>query len=179
MKRLRFSDSVRSGLTLLELLLAITIVTVLFVYLYGQFSLAQQSTEFITGKRILADNRQTAVELLYKDLYESEQFTITPGNRYDILQFSGESNSLHGLPKPYVAWMVVAGEEGNILVRVESPLPISTSTSAAGVYVDRVLEDIDYFRLLKSSNEPYVELFLSVKKHKDAHTKWFIPGKEN
>lgn len=165
MKQLRFSATSKYAFTLVELLLSIVILVVIFTYLYSSFNLAKKTTAKVTETNLLSEKRQLLISLLYKDIIQSTNNTPTASDNYDKLDLE-TTNSLYNIPHPFVKYRVLADEENNVLVRLESHQKI-TETSNGEFYMDKVLESITYFRIV--NNRMTTEIFISAEHIKDIH----------
>lgn len=157
--------------TIVEVLISITILVLIFVFLYGQFNLAFTSTSLTTQKQEKSYKRLQVIELLYKDLFQSTNITYVPKTKYDLLTLQS-TNSLHGFSSVFVKWVVVKGDDVNSLVRIESNQNFSLESTIQDYYMDVVLEDIQYFKVININK--IVEVFINAKTMKDIHFKFQV-----
>ncbi|MRJ01818.1 MAG: prepilin-type N-terminal cleavage/methylation domain-containing protein [Epsilonproteobacteria bacterium] len=113
----------RRGFTLIELMVSIALTTIVVLFLYRALSNQERANGVLARKGLQLEERRKVYELLFRDLMEASSVKVVPlGNRnFTILQLK-TTNSLHQVPKPYVAYFV--HERNATLVRLESARPI-------------------------------------------------------
>lgn len=167
-----FSESNKKAFTLIEILISVSILTLIFIFVYGQFNLAQKSTKKTTIIENTANKRAKIIELLYNDFLTSKDINPTSGNKFDkfIHSFSSK-NSLYNIETPYIKYIVITQNEGNKLVRLEGiSKDIDISNANSEFYIDIVAEDITYFKVIK--NNDYIEFFVKAQEMKDIYFKF-------
>lgn len=166
-----FFVSNKKAFTLIEVLISISILVLIFVFLYGQFNLAQISTKKTTIIEKSTTKRAKVIELLYNDFLSSQNINPTSGKSYDkFVEAFDTQNSLYGIEKPYIKYAVVTSQEGNKLVRIEDKRKdIGLQNANSDFYIDVIVENIKYFKVIKS--DKYIEFFLQAQEMKDIYFK--------
>lgn len=167
-----FFVSNKKAFTLIEVLISVTILVLIFIFLYGQFNLAQKSTQKTTTVEVATTKRAKIIELLYNDFLSSENITATSGKKYDkfIQPFTTE-HSLYGIKNPYVKYVVITSQEGNSLLRLESNnKDVDIRNANSNFYIDTVVKKIDYFKVIVTTQ--YIEFFLKADGMKDIYFKF-------
>ena len=160
----------RRGFTLIEMMIAITIFSIVIIFLYQSYDSLQRSNAKYEQERKKMERLFRLKRLLFLD------FTLMISKKPDILNqdqesdvlFLQTSNSIHGRINPYVAYFVKDGE----LFRIESLRPFREYPLAADVVGDvDVLAKAKRFRiyyaLKKSTKESVQGLFLVDLKTKE------------
>lgn len=166
MKHSHFSDFSKSGFTLTELLLSIVILVIIFTYLYSSFNLAKKTTAKVSETNIFSEQREHLINLLYRDIIQAYKVEPTTSNNYDKLDLE-TVNSLYDIHHPYVKYRVLAQEEYNVLVRLESHNTIEEKSNGE-FYMDRALDKITYFKIVNDGANK-IEIFISSEQIKDIH----------
>ena len=167
-----FSVLNKKSFTLIEVLISISILFLVFVFIYSQFNLAQLSTKKTTLIEKQTTNRAKLIQLLYNDFITSKNINPRSGKSYDtfIESFSSE-NSLYGIDKPFIKYAVTTSPKGNILVRLESASQhIDLENQSGNFYIDVVLDNVKFFKVLK--NGEYIEFYVQSKGMKDIYFKF-------
>jgi prepilin-type N-terminal cleavage/methylation domain-containing protein len=161
----------QSGFTIVELLISIVLLVLIFIFLYGQFNLAQLSTKKTTEVEKTTTKRAKVVELIYNDFLNSPNIEPTSGHNYDkFVDAFITTNSLYGITNPYVKYAVIRGSDSNILVRLESTEEdIDIQNAQSEFYLDTILENVTKFKVIKSNE--YLEVFIQAKGMKDIYLK--------
>lgn len=162
----------KKSFTLIEMLISVSILVLIFTFIYGQFNLAQLSTKKTTQIEKSSTKREKIILLLYNDFLTSSDIVSTSGKNFDrfIVPFSS-SNSLYGISNPYIKYIVVESNEGKSLLRLESH---TKSIDITGInskyYMEEIVKDIKYFKII--INKEYIEFYISAKDMKDIYFKF-------
>jgi prepilin-type N-terminal cleavage/methylation domain-containing protein len=170
-KQKLFSSSNKKAFTLIEVLISVSILVLIFTFLYSQFNLAQKSTKKTTQIEKSTTKRAKIIELLYADFISSRNLLPTTGRKYDKFSnaFSTE-NSLYSIQNPFVKYVVVSDNEGNQLVRIEGKRgDIGMQNVNKDFYIDSIVKEIKYFKIIVSPE--YIEFFVQAKDMKDIYFK--------
>ena len=155
----------RRAFTLIELLISITILSIIILFLYKSYSSLNLSNKIYKDEVKKIKELQDIKKIIFLDLslkLQGKYEILNQNTKEDILFFQ-TSNSIHKRYNPYVAYIA----KNSKLYRLESfkrfeEYPINSSISFD---VDE-LGDIDSFRVYKSKNENQ-ELFLLHVEFKD------------
>jgi len=151
----------RRAFTLLEMMIAISILAIIMLFLYESLSKLQQGNRFYEQKLQNVEFEQTFVKTLYLDLALAQKKSlevISKDKQYDILLMQTQ-HSIHKRIMPYVGYLI--SEEG--LFRVESsqklnyPLQLGTE-----MLVDK-LGKIEKFRIYRTSTHTLVNIKIDSK----------------
>ena len=167
-----FYELNKKAFTLIEVLISVSILVMIFVFLYSQFNLAQKSTKKTTQIEKHSLKRALVIELLYNDFISSKNLEPTSGKKYDkfINSFSSE-NSLYGIKTPFIKYAVISSNEGNDLVRLESHQSnIDISSANKDFYMDIIIKNIKNFKVLKQNE--HIVFFLKSQEMKDIYFKF-------
>jgi len=167
-----FSVSSKKAFTLIEVLISVTILVLIFTFLYSQFNLAQKSTKKTTTIEKYSTKRAKIIELIYNDFATSRDIVSTSGKNYDkfINPFTTQ-NSLYEIVNPFVKYVVIVSSEGNNLMRLESTdKNMDVSNAISEYYIDKVLENVTYFKVL--TQRDYIEFFVKADGMKDIYFKF-------
>lgn len=162
----------KKAFTLIEVLISVSILVLIFVFLYSQFNLAQISTKKTTLIEKSATKRAKVIELLYTDLMSSKNIVSTSGKNYDkFIEAFETSNSLYMISNPFIKYAVISTKTGNSLIRIEGKRKdINIQNANSDFYADLILNDIEYFKVNVSSS--YIEFFVQAKEMKDIYFKF-------
>ena len=162
----------KKSFTLVEMLISISILVLIFTFLYGQFNLAQLSTEKTTQIELSSTKRAKVITLLYNDIFSSNDIIATTSKNFDkfIEPFSSK-NSLYGISNPYIKYAVIQTNNGKSLLRFESHLKNFSITGVDNkFYMEEILKDVKYFKI-DTNNKEYIEFYISAKNTKDIYFK--------
>jgi prepilin-type N-terminal cleavage/methylation domain-containing protein len=135
----------RHGFTLLEMLIATVLLSLVLLGLYGAMNMQQRSTRHLRDYLTAAMKADRGVMVLYRDLFQSDGNLTIQNGEFDRLCIGQTSHSLHGLSQATVCWIVA--KEGNVLLRLEGNdyrLPLRSSD---GIEVDEVMKPMELFDL--------------------------------
>ena len=108
----------RRAFTLLELMIAISLLSIIMLYLYQTLSTLQTGNSFYGERLDRAEKQQKILRTLYLDLALSDNQIVTIVNEekdHDIVLMRS-LNSVHGRIKPYIGYIF----NDNGLFRIES-----------------------------------------------------------
>jgi len=161
----------KKAFTLIEVLISISILVLIFTFLYSQLNLAQKSTKKTTVIEKSTSKRAKIIELIYADFISSMDIQATRGKKYD--RFVGAfdtQNSLYEIENPYIKYVVIEEQNNNKLIRIEGKRnDIGLINANSDFYIDVVLEGIKYFKVLVTNEE--IEFFIKAKDMKDIYFK--------
>ncbi len=144
----------RRSFTLLEILIAVAILSMLFLamsYILGQAKsvqkLLERSSRYGVKKNIL-------VKVLYNDLLQAQSIRIekSPEKNYCRV-FIRTANSLYDIIEPYVVWYVSKNQKS--LMRAESYNPIALPNDEL-FYLDRFAKNVQVFRIYQKGEKLFV-----------------------
>lgn len=138
----------KSAFTLMEMMISITILSVIMVFLYGSLNTLQTSNTFYGKKLESMVSRQELIKTLYLDfsLLQPESYSIIDESKefHSVLMQTNHSN--HRRFMPYVAYI----EKEHMLYRLESLSPITLPIATdSDIQVD-LLAKVNAFRVYKT-----------------------------
>ena len=113
----------RSAFTLIEMMIAISLLAIISVFLYKSLSQLNHSNKFYGEKLQRIVDSQKMLNLLYLDLSLVKHNAMKVDNQdreFDHLYFQG-SNSIHNRIEPYIAYVI----QEKHLYRLESSLKLT------------------------------------------------------
>ncbi len=150
--------SVRSAFTLIELMVSISILSIMMIFLYQSYSAINSSNKNLKHEIRGITGAQKLKKVIYLDfslaLHKSVKI-LNQDAKEDVVFFQS-SNSMHQRYEPYIAYIVKEDK----LYRLESlkefkEYPLSMDSEFDVDY----LGEVDSFRVYKSSNDKK-ELYL-------------------
>lgn len=149
----------KKAFTLVEIIIAIAIFSVIIVYMYQAIGTTKKSTAAYERKYEKIQKNQTIRKLLYNDIFNqvdpySDTKVDTSGDFSTY--YLKTNNSLHNISSPFVAYKVIK----NTLYRFESirkfTLPINEDNKNS-IHVDKLLENIKSFLLYTYKNSKLIQ----------------------
>ncbi len=135
----------RSGFTLIEMMIAISILAMISVFLYKAIAQLDHSNKFYGQKLQNITDSQKMLNLFYLDLslvrYNSMNVD-TQDKEFDHLYFQ-TSNSIHNRIEPYIAYVI----QEKRLYRIESSIKLSYPILSDSEIVMDDLGVVENFRL--------------------------------
>ncbi|MEF3192533.1 MAG: prepilin-type N-terminal cleavage/methylation domain-containing protein [Campylobacterales bacterium] len=113
----------RRGFTLIELLVSLLIMGLVLLFLYGAIDNLMKANRFYEEKERLLEKNEAVTRLITTDILQARSINFADNDpkNYSILSLQ-TTNSLYGIPKPYVLWLVAKADD--TLIRLESPYPM-------------------------------------------------------
>lgn len=151
-------SSTKSGFTLLEMLIAIVIFSLISIYLYQTLSTLRQSNERHGHKIGTVTDEYTFIKVMFLDL------ALSIGGSVDITEedtkldeiWMQTSHTLHRRTLPYVGYIVRNG----VLYRIESPRPPTEEEplEVISYYLVDKLMKVEHFRVYVSEGHFLVDI---------------------
>jgi len=142
----------RKGFTLIELMVSITILSVMVVFLYESYASLNRSNKFYAKELVRITEQQLKKRVVFLDysLSIAKSLKIHKQDRVEDVVFMQTSHSLHKIYNPYVAYVIKEKK----LYRLESlkefkEYPFSVDDE----YVVDYLGEVDGFRVYKSDKK--------------------------
>ena len=146
----------RSAFTLIEVLISISLLSIVLLALYSSVNMLRGSNRQLFDYLKKAEGEKLGTETLFLDIAGSDGNLTVKGDEFSRLCLENTVNSLHGLSSAKVCWVV--SREKNILLRSEGngyTLPLKNDDH---VEVDGVMENIDLFRVYRKKSNVLVTL---------------------
>ena len=157
---MRALRSAKPAFTLIEMMISISILSVIMIFLYGSLNSLQKSNAFYGRELEEMASRHQLIKTLYLDfsLLQPEGYEIIDESKAFHSVLMQTSHSHHQRFMPYVAYIV----KEKILYRLESLDPITFPLNAdADLHVD-VLARVEEFLVYKNPTHTLIYL-------KDSH----------
>ena len=166
------SKKLRPAFTLIEILIATALLSVVLIGLYSVLDTQRRSVDIIKKNLDKSIDHDRVIMVLYNDILSSDgNITLKKGER-DTLCIESTRNSLYEMGIAKVCWLVL--KEDDTLIRVEGNgyrLPLGLEDT---VEIDRVLKGVRVFDITRSKNsvlaviqeankEPYSFLLQGIK----------------
>ena len=162
----------RKAFTLIEILIATALLSIVLIGLYGVLDTQKRSVLIIKENLDKSIDHDRVIMVLYNDILKSDgNISLKKGER-DRLCIEATRNSLYELGRAKVCWVVL--KEDDTLVRIEGNnyrLPLGLEDK---VEADRVLKGVKLFDITrykdnilaviqKAKKEPYSFLLQGIK----------------
>jgi len=138
----------KKAFTLIELLVSIVIIALIVTYLYESLGILKKSNDQLLSRDKERGYETDLKKLFISDIMQGYDLNIskTDSKEYDIMTLSS-LNSLHGIKKPKIAYLVTKKE--NTLIRIEGvdfTLPLNSET-VYHVKFDELKKNLEYFKI--------------------------------
>ena len=146
----------RTAFTLIEVLVSISLLSLVLLALYNSVSMLRKSNQQLFSYLEKAQREKQGTETLFLDIAGSDGNLTIRGDGFSRLCIENTVNTLHELPSAKVCWAV--SKERNLLLRSEGngyTLPLGSENRVA---VDAVMENVDLFRAYRQKSEVLVVL---------------------
>jgi len=156
----------RRAFTLIELMISISILSIIMIFLYKSYSSLNRSNKFYEKEVLHIKKEELIKKVLFLDFALSLEKSVTILNQeknQDIV-FLQSSNSMHHRFNPYIAYVF----KDSKLYRLESlkkfvsyPIEVDAEFSA------ECLGEVESFRVYKSTTKKAYLVHIDFKKDKD------------
>jgi len=156
----------RRAFTLIELMISISILSIIMIFLYKSYSSLNRSNKFYEKEVLHIKKEELVKKVLFLDFALSLEKSVTILNQeknQDIV-FLQSSNSMHHRFNPYIAYIF----KDSKLYRLESlkefvsyPIGVDAEFSA------ECLGEVESFRVYKSKTQKAYLIHVDFKKDKD------------
>jgi len=146
----------RQAFTLIEVLISVALLSIVMMGLYSALSMQRGSNRHLFAYLTKAVEDDKVIMMLYKDImYSDGNLTIKKGE-FDRLCIHDTGNSLYGLSRTKVCWLVE--KEENQLLRVEGnryTVPLKYENKVA---IDQTMKHMTLFDITRKKGEILVML---------------------
>jgi len=158
----------RKAFTLIEVLISITLLSLVLMALYKSVDILRESNKHLF-KHLEKSNRSLKCSrTLYMDLmFADNNISISTEEKFHRLTIENTTYSLYGLGNVKVTWLVT--KEDNSLLRVEGGKYSIPLRGEEQVEIDLVAKDIEMFKVYKSKKKDKILAIIQVK-GQDAET---------
>jgi prepilin-type N-terminal cleavage/methylation domain-containing protein len=160
----------KRAFTLVEILISVTLISLIFIYLYSSIDALKFSNKFYEEKNKELKVREKFLTTIYNDIAFAKggiKFLDKDSKDYSILQIDNSKNSLYNIKNPNVLWYV--SKKNNTLIRLESKDVIKLPMGDKGIYtthLDRVIENCKSFKVYESNGSKSFLVYLKDEKAK-------------
>jgi prepilin-type N-terminal cleavage/methylation domain-containing protein len=142
----------RKAFTLIEILIAITILSIMMLFLYQSYSSLNISNSFYKNELGQIKNDYLKKKVFFLDfslVYKETAKILNQDTKQDVV-FLQSSHSIHKRHNPYIAYII----QDSKLYRLESIQEFNEyPLSVGGEYVADCLGEIDSFRVYRSKDD--------------------------
>lgn len=149
----------RRAFTLVEMMVAVAILSLMLLYLYGALSNLQHSNRHYGEKLNHADAIKKVMKIIYLDLFLSSKQSIkiySESKDYDIVMMQSR-HSINQRTLPHIGYIVNREQK---LYRVESSQPLSWPFENEPEMSADYLGKVEVFRTYQTQNDVLVDLKL-------------------
>ncbi len=150
----------KKAFTLIELVVAIGVFSVLIVYMYQAIATTKKSTSIYEKMYEKADRISLIKKIIYNDIFNQvDPYTNTQTitEKDFSTYYLRTNNSLNALASPYVAYKVIKGN----LYRFESTAPFKlpfTYETKLKLKIDKILENVERFVIHTNKNSKLIDM---------------------
>ena len=139
----------RGAFTLIEVLISITLLSLVLMALYRSSDILRRSNKHLYGHLEKSSKSIKGNRVLYMDLLQGDDnISINSENKFHQITINKTSNSLYGQSSAKVSWLVSKKE--NTLLRIEGSsyeLPLKQDTY---VEIDPIVKNVELFKIYKN-----------------------------
>ena len=152
----------RKAFTLIEVLISITLLSLVFMALYKSADILRDSNLHLFKYLQKTSTNLKGSKTLYMDLMHADHnITIVTEEKYHRLSMEHTTHSLYGQGAAKVTWLVA--KEGNALLRIEGGEYTFPLREEQRVEVDVVLKDTEMFKVYKSKKKDKILVIMQTK----------------
>ena len=141
----------KKGWTLIEILISISILSVLFLAMSNIIGNLKISKNFLKSNLKKSKKEELLIKTVYSDIINAKEIKILNTSKNYIRLILKTSNSLYDLINPDVIWYV--SKNGNTLIRAESYLKIKNNNF---YYADKFTQNVKKFKIFKKNRKYFV-----------------------
>lgn len=149
----------RGAFTLVEVLISITLLSLVLMALYRSSDILRRSNKHLYGHLEKSSKSIKGNKVLYMDLLQADNnITIDSENKFHKLTINNTSSSLYGQIRAKVTWLV--SKKDNTLLRIEGSsyeLPLKQDIY---VEIDPIVKNVELFKIYKNQKSNKVLILL-------------------
>jgi len=149
----------REGFTLIEVLISITLLTLVLMALYRSSDILRRSNKHLYEHLEKSSKSIQGNRVLYMDLLRADtNITINDEKKFHRLDILRTENSLYGQPLAHVTWLV--SKHNHTLLRIEGnkyTLPLGEDSY---VEVDPIVKNVELFKIYKNKKNSKLLILL-------------------
>ncbi len=151
----------KKAFTLLEVLISITLLSLVLMALYRSVDILKASNKNLFHHLEKSSNIIKGANSLYLDILESNgRLKITHLKKYHRIEIESTKHSLYGLYRCKVIWLVY--KENNTLLRLEGNnynLPLKEEDNIA---IDKITENMEIFNIYKNKKKNKILVVMKI-----------------
>jgi prepilin-type N-terminal cleavage/methylation domain-containing protein len=152
----------KSAFTLIEVLISITLLSLVLMALYKSADILRNSNMHLFRYLEKSTHALKGSKTLYMDLMHSDHnITINTEDKFHRLTINSTTHSIYGLSLAKVVWLVY--KEENTLLRVEGGAYHMPLKSEERVEIDVIGKHIELFKIYKSKKKNKVLAMIQIK----------------
>lgn len=142
----------RRAFTLIELLISVSILSIMIVFLYKSYASLNHSNNIYKKKSLEIKSHQIKKKVIFLDfsLLLSKEVKILNQDKYEDIAFFQSSNSLHKRYNPYIAYII----KNSKLYRLEALKEFTTyPLTSQNLFNVDYFGEVNSFRVYKSNSK--------------------------
>ena len=152
----------KKGFTLVEVLISITLLSLVLMALYKSASILRNSNTHLYEYLIKSTNTLKGSRALYMDLMQADHnISIHTEDKFHRLTISKTKNSLYGQGVAKVVWLVY--KEKNTLLRIEGGNYDIPLRNEQYVNIDVIAEHLELFKIYKNKTKTKILAIVKIK----------------
>ena len=149
----------KKSFTIIELLVAVIILSMIFVVSFGLFNEIKLSQKLSMKTLDNMIDQELVIKMMYDDMTSADiNKSKKSTQKLDILRLNQSKNSMYNRP---VSWIKYQVDNGNLVRQESSNIKMKNSDN------DILLKEVTIFKLFKSSNKKNNDKLLFIKTKKD------------
>jgi hypothetical protein len=149
----------KKSFTIIELLVAVIILSMIFVVSFGLFNEIKLSQKLSMKSLNNIISQELVVKIMYDDMTSADiNISKKSTQKLDTLRLYQSKNSIYNRP---VSWIKYQVNDGNLIRQESSNIKMRNSDN------DILLKEVIIFKIFKSSNKKNNDKLLFIKTKKD------------
>ncbi len=152
----------KKGFTLIEVLISITLLSLVLMALYKSADILRNSNLHLFEYLQTSTKSLKGSKTLFMDIMQADNnVTINTEEKFHRLTLESTGNSLYGQAQAKVVWLV--HKENNTLLRVEGGVYDIPLKNEQHVEVDVIAKDVELFKVYKSKTKTKILAMIKLK----------------
>ena len=152
----------KKGFTLIEVLISITLLSLVLMALYKSAEILRKSNFHLFEYLQTSTKSLKGSKTLFMDIMQADNnVTINTEEKFHRLTLENTSNSLYGQAQAKVVWLV--SKEKNTLLRIEGGVYDIPLKNEQHVEIDVIAKNVELFKIYKSKTKTKILAMLKLK----------------